>query len=147
MLKGEIRMYKLRGFIGFYLTVAVLLTAALMPFGNAFMPVSLFTEAESESESTDTEYSEAAGTQADITDGLFKEEDFSRDEDLTEEESTEKTEEESVKAEEEATDKLIFSEKKEPVLHGSNGLTENIFPLYLLKILKYNLKTCIFVPP
>lgn len=123
-------MYKLRGFIGFYLTVVVLLTAALMPFGNAFMPVSLFTEAESESESTDAEYSEAAGTQADITDGLFKEEDFSSDEDLTEEESTEKTEEESVKAEEEASDMLILSEKKEPVLHGSNGLKENIFPLY-----------------
>ncbi|MBE6789889.1 MAG: hypothetical protein E7535_01700 [Ruminococcaceae bacterium] len=123
-------MYKLRGIIGFYLTVALLLTAALMPFGDAFMPVSLFTEAVSESESTDTEYSEAAGTQGDITDGLFKEEDFSSDEDLTEEESTEKTEEESVKAEEEASDMLILSEKKEPVLHGSKALKENIFPLY-----------------
>lgn len=39
-------MYKLRGIIGFYLTVAVLLTVALMPFEKNLVPVEIFSDIE-----------------------------------------------------------------------------------------------------
>lgn len=130
-------MYKLRGFIGFYLTVAVLITAALMPFGNAFIPVSLFTQNVSDSGNPDADfYTEAEKPEIseEVTDSLhinestyLKEEFFEE----TEEASSEKTDVNIDLPEAERTfDNLIISENKEPAMHNGQGLKENIYPLY-----------------
>ncbi len=150
-------MYKLRGIIGFYLTVAVLLTVALLPFEKSLIPVSTFSFSEEDArEETSIQSFFAETESAQQTDFVASEsipEEKPTDEDIstaiyndivTEEEITQSTEEVTEEitvfpeapseelAEEASSIKTEETVMTAPTLHNAYApaKNENVYPLY-----------------